>query len=122
EWINTSPNIGDIVAFTPTPTLSPSTAARLRVQRTDRQACVLDLATLHSLGGSLLVESRLGGRFVVHWAGPHTSTDTADCGSAADLMLDRAQIEMLNAAARDYIPGLRPVWLPGQGSVSQDGV
>ena len=60
---------------------------------------------MHANGGSVIVESRdprpsFGYR--VHWAGTHSSTDGADCGASADLLVNLDDIELLATAAGGY--------------------
>ena len=60
---------------------------------------------MHANGGSMIVESRdprpsFGYR--VHWAGTHSSTDGADCGASADLLVNLDDIELLATAAGGY--------------------
>jgi hypothetical protein len=43
----------------------------------------------------------------VHWAGGHTDSGSGDCGPAADLLLDRADVMRLANAAGGFNVGLR---------------
>jgi hypothetical protein len=45
--------------------------------------------------------------FRVHWAGGHTDNGAGDCGSAADLMLERTDVMRLANAAGGFNGGLR---------------
>jgi hypothetical protein len=114
------PHIGDIVSFTSTPDLTGEDNRRLIVHRTDQFGCVLDLSALRHTGGSLMVESQVeetDGSFRVHWAGQRTSTDNANCGAQADLILDGQELDILALSAGGYGAGTKhlPV-LISQGS------
>jgi hypothetical protein len=107
------PQIGDIVAFTPSADQRDEDGTRLMVHRPDRFGCILDLSVLHHSGGSLVVESQVAeavGSFRVHWAGERTSTDNANCGRNADLILDGRELDILALSAGGY--GARPKRLP----------
>lgn len=100
-----SPRIGDIVTFTPSQVQPIEDGNRLIVHRPDQFGCVLDLGTLNQSGGSLVVESEIAGSagsFRVHWAGERTSTDTANCGEDADLILDRQALDLLAVSGGGY--------------------
>ena len=99
------PHIGDIVSFTPSGDSSAGDGTRLMVHRLDQFGCVLDLNVLRHSGGSLVVEGQLTeatGSFRVHWAGERTSTDTANCGGDADLILDGQELDILALSAGGY--------------------
>jgi hypothetical protein len=51
-------------------------------------------------GGSLVVEQRLDGlqAYRVHWAGGATSAGVANCGNEADLIVERADLQLLSNA------------------------
>jgi hypothetical protein len=105
------PAVGDIITFDtihPPPLLND---VRLLVHRPDQFACVLDLNTIRQGGGSLIVEARIPGEtraFHLHWAGGRTSTDTADCGQTADLIVDHHDVDVLALAAGGYGVGPKP--------------
>jgi hypothetical protein len=44
-----------------------------------------------------VVEQRFAGSrlYRVHWAGQRTSNDTSDCGSAAELLVSRFDLQLL---------------------------
>jgi hypothetical protein len=114
------PHIGDIVAFTPSADQGFENNTRLIVHRPDQFGCVLDLNVLRHTGGSLMVESQVAettGSFRVHWAGQRTSTDNANCGAQADLILDGQELDILALSAGGYGAGTKhlPV-LISQGS------
>jgi hypothetical protein len=97
-------HLGDIVAFTASKRIPAGESTRLLVHRQNQYGCVLDLNTLRRSGGSLIVENQLGtGRtFRVHWAGPHSSAGTADCGAQADLIVEKHDLDILALAAGGY--------------------
>jgi hypothetical protein len=101
----TTPHVGDIVAFVPSLTAHASQGTPLLVHRQDQFGCVLDLNVLHRSGGSLIVEAQAGagaGSFRVHWAGVRTSDDPGNCGSEAELTVDRLDLEALALSAGGY--------------------
>jgi hypothetical protein len=99
------PNVGDMVAFDPAHRAAFESNARLTANRLQQTACVLDLATMQQSGGSLVLERR-GSEpdrlYQAHWSGRHTSQDTQDCGSQADLELSRADVDTLATAAGGF--------------------
>lgn len=107
------PQIGDIVAFTPSADQLDEGGTRLIVHRPHQFGCILDLSVLHHSGGSLVVESQVieaAGSFRVHWAGERTSIDNANCGRNADLILNRRELDILALSAGGF--GARPKRLP----------
>lgn len=113
-------HIGDIVSFTPSEDKGGEDSTRLIVHRSNQFVCVLDLRVLRHVGGSLVVEGQAAeatGSFRVHWAGQRTSSDNADCGTQADLILDGQELDILALGAGGYGAGTKrlPV-LVGQGS------
>jgi hypothetical protein len=66
---------------------------------------MLDLATMQKSGGSLVLERR-GSEpdrlYRAHWSGLRTSQDAEDCGSQADLVLSRTDIDTLATAAGGF--------------------
>lgn len=97
------PNVGDIVQFDPRAYMPVDAETEIVAPRPDAGACTLDLATMHTNGGSLVVEERIrtgaNGRYLVHWAGGRTAAGDRDCGRQADLTLDDAKLDMLAMAA-----------------------
>jgi hypothetical protein len=102
------PKVGDIVAFDPTDPISADMKARVTATPTDGRPgvdCVLDVRAMHEGGGSLIIESRqpmTNHGMRVHWAGAHSANDSTNCGSAADLLLNQDDIEMLAMAAGGF--------------------
>jgi hypothetical protein len=96
-----SPHLGDMLAFDPDPNISESELGlRLLVHRAHQFGCVLDMNTIRHVGGSLIIESRNpAGLYHLHWAGPRTSPDNADCGTRADLIVDAKDLARLAVAA-----------------------
>ena len=73
------------------------------MHRSGQFGCVLDLNVLRQVGGSLIVEAKLGtgqDTWQLHWAGERTSSDTANCGNDAELILNAADVRLLFAAGR----------------------
>ena len=71
--------------------------------------CVFDPNEMSAAGGSLIIEARHETnppRFQLHWAGRHTAKGAGDCGAAADLTLDRYDLQRLANAAGGF--GVRP--------------
>lgn len=107
----TTPRVGDIVAFVPSATGPAGEGARLLVQRQDHSGCVLDLNVVRHSGGSLVVETLVdtaAGSFGVHWAGARTSNDPGDCGGDANLIVGRLDLDILSASAAGYLAGAHP--------------
>jgi hypothetical protein len=105
-----SPRIGDIVSFNASSEQPTDGGRRLTAHRPDQFGCVLDLNTLRHSGGSVVVESEMiqaRGSFRVHWAGERTTTDTGNCGTGADLILDSHDLDILASEAGGY--GVGPV-------------
>jgi hypothetical protein len=108
------PRVGDMVVFLPTPADADSwqlLVATTAVAGRERAAgpCVLDPNEMSATGGSLIVEAReetSPPRFQLHWAGRHTAKGSGDCGAAADLTLDRYDLQRLANAAGGF--GVRP--------------
>jgi hypothetical protein len=101
----TTPHVGDIVAFVPSSAARANEGAPLLVHRQDQFGCVLDLNVLRRSGGSLIVEAQAGagvGGFRVHWAGVRTSDDPGNCGSEAELTVDRLDLDALSLSAGGY--------------------
>ena len=60
-------------------------------------------------GGSMIIEAReetLPPRFQLHWAGQHTAKGLGDCGNAADLTLNRYDLQRLANSAGGF--GVKP--------------
>lgn len=105
-----TPHVGDIIAFTPPSEEANEPGTRLLVHRRDQFGCVLDLDVLRHSGGSLIVETDISGdgrNFGVHWAGDGTSADTGNCGTDADLLVDRSDMNILALSAVGYGAGRR---------------
>jgi hypothetical protein len=72
--------------------------------------CVLSPNVMVARGGSLVVEARqmsIPPVFRVHWAGGHTENGPEDCGTAADLVIDRRELMRLANAAGGFNSGFR---------------
>lgn len=99
--IDLGPKVGDILVFKPTMRV-PADWEFAVVTVSDQLpvSCNLRPDIMASGGGSLVVEHRFASRrmYRVHWAGQHTSDDTSDCGSAADLLVSRFDLQLLTNA------------------------
>ena len=113
------PSIGGVIVFKPDAIASERWVVHaVRLERgsikwqhnSDAQRCSLSPAVMARAGGSLVIEARRMSRppvFQVHWAGGYTDSGSDDCGPAADLMLDRADVMRLANAAGGLNVGLR---------------
>ena len=112
------PTVGDIVAFDPLDQMARDMTMRIDAIRADSRAgatCVLDVRAMHASGGSLIVEAREPGPgfgYRVHWAGARSSDGPQDCGSSAELLVKRMDVESLALAAGGYgVPAQRRISL-----------
>ncbi len=102
------PKVGDIISFEPNASSSRDMQTRVTAMPADDKrgaACVLDVRTMHATGGSLIIEAHepsTSFAYRVHWAGPHSSSDSTDCGSAADLLVNLEDLEAMAMAAGGY--------------------
>jgi hypothetical protein len=74
------------------------------------ERCVLSPVVMAGRGGSLVVEARRMSRppeYRVHWAGGPTDAGTGDCGTAADLVLQRTELMRLANVAGGFNSGMR---------------
>ncbi len=93
--LDLAPGVGDILVF--------KQGARMpsdwdfTATNTDAVACTLKPEVMTSRGGSLVVEQRLDdiSSYRVHWAGGPTSDGVTNCGSSADLVIGRAELQLL---------------------------
>ncbi len=109
----TVPRVGDIVTFPPSTAVAMDDTTRLVVRRNDSTDCILDLSILRRSGGSIVVDTRIGGEegdFRVHWAGPRTSAGGGNCGSDAELIIDHRDLDILALSAGGY--GIGPKQIP----------
>jgi hypothetical protein len=60
-------------------------------------SCNLRPDVMAADGGSLVVEQRFENRrlYRVHWAGEHSANGASDCGSEADLLISRSDLQLL---------------------------
>ena len=113
------PSIGAIVVFKPDMTgterwsVNAAVVAPARAglpEQLQGRRCSLSPGVMAGHGGSLVVEARLMSRpplYRVHWAGGHTDVAGADCGTAADLVLERTELMRLANMAGGFTSGLR---------------
>lgn len=96
------PTVGDIITFDRGGTLPRDLRTQLQASREGQTGCVLDLASIHQNGGSLIIEERGATKpanYRVHWAGQRSSDGPNDCGRDADLVLDHSSLDLLAMAA-----------------------
>jgi hypothetical protein len=96
--IDIAPKIGDILVFrvgAQVPTEWEFAAVTVSDQVP--VSCNLRPDVMVSAGGSLVVEERFENKrmYRVHWAGQHTGDGESDCGSAADLLISRSDLQLL---------------------------
>lgn len=99
------PQVGDILTFDPSHRITYDKPPQITARRLDGLKCVLNIATMHRLGGSLVIEARspLPHRtYTLHWAGRHSSTGPSDCGGAAELRLSQDKLDILALAVGGY--------------------
>ncbi len=113
------PTIGGMIVYRPDPIASERWvvhAVRLErgfigwPQNDDVRHCILSPGVMAKAGGSLVIEARRMSRppaFQLHWAGGRTDIGSGDCGSAADLLLERTDVMRLANAAGGFSGGLR---------------
>jgi hypothetical protein len=104
------PKVGDIVSFKPG---SQDTdmwqmtipATLLSASRAPLAECTLDPNVMAEKGGSLIVEGLRDEpslQYSVHWAGQATARVSGNCGSAADLLVSRTDLQRLANAAGGF--------------------
>jgi hypothetical protein len=96
--IDIAPKTGDILVFRPGAPMPPEWEfAAVPISGQLPVSCSLRPDVMAAGGGSLVVEQRFANRrmYRVHWAGQRTTTGTADCGSAADLLISRLDLQLL---------------------------
>jgi hypothetical protein len=106
------PKVGDIVTFDPLRSMSRDMRAQLPAIPAEGGpgvACMLDVRTMHTGGGSLIIEAREprpSFNYRVHWAGERSSDGGTDCGATADLLVSLEDVEVLAMAAGGFgVPG-----------------
>jgi hypothetical protein len=88
------PKLGDIISFDPAEPFSSDLSMRVAASAANGiagTACVLDVRAMHAGGGSIVIEARQpkpSNAYRVHWAGKHSSDDSSDCGTSADVLLN----------------------------------
>ena len=93
--LDLAPGVGDILVFKKggrMPTDWDFTATNA-----DAIACSLRPDVMTKYGGSLVVERRLddASAYHVHWAGGPTAEGVTNCGSSADLLVGRTELQLL---------------------------
>jgi hypothetical protein len=113
------PSVGGVIVFRPdtaaaerwsvSATLAEPTRAGVPDGTVGRR-CVLSPAVMALRGGSLVIEARRMSRppvFRVHWSGGPTDGGAGDCGTTADLVLERTELMRLANVAGGLSSGLR---------------
>jgi len=104
------PKVGDIVAFKPG---SQDTdmwqmtipATRVSTMGAPVGQCSLDPNVMAENGGSLVVEGRLDKplpQYRIHWAGSETAQTNGNCGTSANLLVSRTDLQRLANAAGGF--------------------
>jgi hypothetical protein len=99
------PRPGEIISFDLAKSISPDTEPRMEVMPAgiaSANSCYLDVRTMRSSGGSLVIEAIQPGPSItyrVHWAGGPTSDGRTSCGESVELLLNHAQFIALKLAA-----------------------
>jgi hypothetical protein len=113
------PSVGGIIVFKPDTAATERWSVNAALVESVRvglpgdvnaRHCVLSPGVMAVHGGSLVVEARRLSRppvYRVHWAGGHTDGTAGDCGTAADLMLERTELMRLANVAGGFNTGLR---------------
>ena len=113
------PSVGGIIVFKPdnaaterwSVTASIIEPAEVGLPgKTSGRHCSLSPNVMAVRGGSLVVEARRLSRppvYRVHWAGGHTDAALGDCGTTADLVLERTELMRLANVAGGFNSGLR---------------
>jgi hypothetical protein len=113
------PSVGGIIVFKPDTAASERWSVRAAIVESPRVGlpgdgnaghCVLSPGVMAVGGGSLVVEARRLSRppvYRVHWAGGHTDGISGDCGTAADLVLERTELMRLANVAGGFNTGPR---------------
>src|SRR5579859_682615 len=96
--LDLAPVVGDILVFKKGARM-PSDWA-FTANNNNAVVCTLDPSVMARAGGSLVVEQRLDDSqaYRVHWAGGATSAGVANCGNEADLIVERADLQLLSNA------------------------
>lgn len=104
------PKVGDIVAFKPgsqdTDMWQMTIPAMLvSAMGTPLAECFLDPNVMADKGGSLVVEGSQDQpslQYRVHWAGGETSRTAGDCGTSANLLVSRTDLQRLANSAGGF--------------------
>src|SRR3954447_15317324 len=104
------PKVGDVVVFKPGS--QDTDLWQMSIQATmvspmgaPTGACTLDPNVMATDGGSLVVEARQTEpslQYTIHWAGAVTSKLTSNCGTDANLVISRTDLQRLANAAGGF--------------------
>jgi hypothetical protein len=113
------PSVGGIIVFRPDAAATERWSVGATIVDNPRaglpgadaaRRCVLSPNVMAVRGGSLMVEARRLSRppvYRVHWAGGRTDSGPGDCGTTADLVLERTDLMRLANVAGGFSSGLR---------------
>jgi hypothetical protein len=98
--LDLGPKVGDILVFRQGARVPTDWEFAVSNSAPNATMCSLRPDAMAAHGGSLVVEERFTKprSFLVHWAGGSTSTGRSDCGSSADLVVSRADLQLLSNA------------------------
>jgi hypothetical protein len=104
------PKVGDIVVFKPGTQDADMwqvsiPAKKISSTGSTLASCTLDPNVMASKGGSMVVEGRQEAptlQYRLHWAGGSTDGAASDCGSDADLVVSRTDLQRLANAAGGF--------------------
>ncbi|HTI80346.1 MAG TPA: hypothetical protein VL614_07825 [Acetobacteraceae bacterium] len=96
--LDLAPVVGDILVFKQGARMPTDWA--FTANNNNAVACTLDPSVMARAGGSLVVEERLDDAraYRIHWAGGATSNGVTNCGGDVDLVLERADLQLLSNA------------------------
>jgi hypothetical protein len=98
------PTVGDIADFTVTHVNQDVMPVNVTAKGAGR-SCVLASDVMVRGGGSLVIVARqpsTDASYLVHWAGPRTSSGASDCGSSADLLVSKRDLLGLASAVGGF--------------------
>ena len=112
------PSVGGIIVFKPDSTATERWSVEATMADTDAglpmadqgRRCTLSPSVMAAQGGSMVIEARRMSRpplFRVHWIGGHTDMAARDCGTTADIVLERTDLVRLANVAGGLSNGLR---------------
>jgi hypothetical protein len=106
--IELGPHVGDILVFRRGAHMPTDWEFTVMTTAVPTATCSLRPTIMAAEGGGLVVEQHLQGprTFQVHWAGIRTSTGGSDCGGSAELVVSKADLQLLSNLVGG--PGVEP--------------